>query len=122
MVTTQRKKTLLMPHAYLYLLALKTIIYCLPKIFFPQVANTNVRNIGSIAGNLMLKHTHQDFPSDIFLLLEALNADVAIRSTNGSVQTVKPEQFLATEMDKKIIFYVLMPQYGDNYKFWYVYT
>ena len=33
------------------------------------MANTSVRNVGSLAGNLMLKHAHPEFASDVFLLL-----------------------------------------------------
>ena len=66
----------------------------------------------------MLKHTHQDFPSDIFLLLEAIGAEIDIMSFNGAVETVEPQQFLATAMDKKIISRIVMPSYSDSYKFW----
>lgn len=33
---------------------------------------------GTIAGNLMIKHAHREFPSDIFLTLEALGAKLSI--------------------------------------------
>ena len=33
---------------------------------------------GSIAGNLMIKRQHKDFPSDIFTTLEAAGAEVEI--------------------------------------------
>ena len=32
--------------------------------------------MGTLAGNLMLKHAHNDFPSDVFVLLEALGANI----------------------------------------------
>jgi xanthine dehydrogenase/oxidase len=41
-----------------------------------QVANTGVRHMGTLAGNLMLKHAHNDFPSDVFVLLEAVGASI----------------------------------------------
>ena len=37
--------------------------------FFLQVANTAVRHMGTLAGNLMIKHTWNEFPSDIFVML-----------------------------------------------------
>ena len=33
---------------------------------------------GTIAGNLMIKHNHPEFPSDIFTMLEAAGATVEI--------------------------------------------
>jgi xanthine dehydrogenase/oxidase len=38
------------------------------------IANVPVRNRGTLAGNLMIKHDHNDFPSDIFLILETAGA------------------------------------------------
>ena len=42
------------------------------------VANTPVRNMASWAGNLMIKHAHREFPSDVFLLLTAARAQIAV--------------------------------------------
>ena len=42
------------------------------------VANTPVRNMASWAGNLMIKHAHREFPSDVFLLLTAARARLVI--------------------------------------------
>ena len=42
------------------------------------VANTPVRNAATWAGNLMIKHKHRDFPSDVFLLLTAAKAKLKI--------------------------------------------
>ncbi len=38
------------------------------------MANTSVRNAATLGGNLMLKHAHGQFPSDIFVLLESVGA------------------------------------------------
>lgn len=35
--------------------------------------------IGTVGGNLMIKHEHNEFPSDIFLLLETVGAQLIIR-------------------------------------------
>lgn len=35
--------------------------------------------IGTLAGNLSTKYAHKEFPSDIFLLFEAVNAQLTIR-------------------------------------------
>jgi len=33
---------------------------------------------GTLAGNLMMKHAHREFPSDIFLLLETVAAKLRV--------------------------------------------
>ena len=43
------------------------------------VANVPIRNTGTIAGNLMIKHQHHEFISDIFLILESVGATVTLR-------------------------------------------
>ncbi|GBP32435.1 Indole-3-acetaldehyde oxidase [Eumeta japonica] len=47
------------------------------------VASIPVRNIGTIGGNLALKNQHNDFPSDIFIILETVRAAVTIGDFNG---------------------------------------
>ena len=44
------------------------------------MAHPSVRNIGTIGGNLMLKHAYPDFPSDLFLLVETIGAKLIIKS------------------------------------------
>ena len=51
------------PSGYEYLAAVATHL--------KKVANVSVRNVGTIAGNLMLKRAHNAFPSDVFTLLVA---------------------------------------------------
>ena len=57
-----------------------------------KVAHPSVRNIGTIGGNLMLKHAYQDFPSDLFLLMETIGAKLIIKSP-GLVHVIT-KQFL----------------------------
>lgn len=64
-----------------------------------KVANTGVRNIGTLAGNLMLKHAHPDFASDLYTLLAAARAAAVIRSSSGIVE-VPMEAFLAENLDR----------------------
>lgn len=45
-----------------------------------KIANTPVRNRGTWAGNIMMAHDHDDFPSDVFLLFSTSNATL----TTGS--------------------------------------
>lgn len=43
-----------------------------------KVAHVAVRNIGTLAGNLSIKHQHNEFPSDIFLIFETVGAKLVI--------------------------------------------
>jgi xanthine dehydrogenase/oxidase len=43
-----------------------------------KIANIPVRNIGSWAGNLMLTHDHDNFPSDVFTTMAGVGAKVTI--------------------------------------------
>ena len=79
------------------------------EILCTQVANTNVRNVGSIAGNLMLKHAHNDFPSDIFNLLEAAGARIGVINTMSQISLYSPIEFLSADMDRKVILFISMP-------------
>ncbi|CAG9767287.1 unnamed protein product [Ceutorhynchus assimilis] len=82
------------------------------------VATVPIRNIGTIAGNLMIKHQHNDFPSDIFLLLETCNAKLTIVDTSGSSYLKTPHEFLKFDMTNKIIKEILLPKLNPlEYKF-----
>lgn len=41
-------------------------------------SNPCLFQLGTIGGNLMIKHQHNEFPSDIYLLLETVGAQVTI--------------------------------------------
>ncbi|XP_055607910.1 xanthine dehydrogenase/oxidase-like [Uranotaenia lowii] len=74
------------------------------------VANQPVRNIGTLAGNLMIKYQHPEFPSDVFLLLETVRAKLEIASENG-YETVSPQHFLKMDMNKKILIKIVLPTF-----------
>ncbi|XP_045499904.1 abscisic-aldehyde oxidase-like [Colias croceus] len=80
------------------------------------VAHIPVRNVGSIAGNLMLKQRDMGFQSDLFLLLEAIGAFITIVSAENSID-VTLQEFLSIDMRGKIITAVKIPPLSDNYKF-----
>ncbi|XP_058066835.1 uncharacterized protein LOC131216376 [Anopheles bellator] len=74
-----------------------------------EVAHPAVRNVGTIAGNLSLKHQHPEFPSDLFVLFEALGAEMTIVDANGSIYKLLPSQFLGFEMRKRIMLNITLP-------------
>ncbi|KAJ8949770.1 hypothetical protein NQ318_018999 [Aromia moschata] len=81
------------------------------------VANVPVRNIGTLAGNLMTKHDHNEFPSDIFLLLETFEAQLVIVDSAEREISISPKDFLKTDMNKRVIKSIILKQYDSTYKF-----
>jgi xanthine dehydrogenase/oxidase len=65
----------------------------------------------------MLKHAHNDFPSDVFILLEAAGADVVLKAADGTETVAKPIDWLRTSMDKKILLKFVFPPRGSDYVF-----
>lgn len=82
-----------------------------------RVANTPVRNCGTVAGNLMMKHAHNDFPSDIFLLLESVGAKLSIASSQTEISSYSPTDFLGVDMKGKVIVSISLPIRQGGYVF-----
>ncbi|CAG4933306.1 unnamed protein product [Parnassius apollo] len=80
------------------------------------VAHIPVRNLGTVAGNLMIKHEHREFPSDIFVLFETVGAKITIVNGYGIRKTVSMQEFLKENMRGKIILKVLLPPLNKDYK------
>ncbi|XP_054726022.1 xanthine dehydrogenase [Anastrepha obliqua] len=89
---------------------------------FDLIANVPVRNMGTLAGNLMMKYYHNSFPSDIFVLFEALNAQVIVQESATKEKTVTITEFLKTPIKGKVIRAFILPPYSlkryifDSYK------
>ncbi|XP_026467610.1 indole-3-acetaldehyde oxidase-like [Ctenocephalides felis] len=81
------------------------------------IANVPVRNVGTIAGNLIIKHNHREFQSDIFLLFETVGAFLKLVGTNNIETRVTLSEFLVTDMRNKIIVSVSLPQISGNFAF-----
>jgi xanthine dehydrogenase/oxidase len=64
----------------------------------------------------MLKHDHNDFPSDLFILLESVDAKVVVRNKSGEVKK-SPVEFLGLEMNKSAIVRVEIPAATPQHKF-----
>ncbi|XP_060646392.1 LOW QUALITY PROTEIN: uncharacterized protein LOC132784651 [Drosophila nasuta] len=86
------------------------------------IANVPVRNAGTLAGNLSIKHAHPEFPSDVFIVLEALDAQVIIQESADKQRTVSLAEYLKTPMQGKIIRGFVLPALSkdkvlfDSYK------
>lgn len=73
---------------------------------------------GTLAGNLSIKHAHPEFPSDVFIVLEALDARVIIQESADKQQTISLASYLKLSMDGKIIRGIVLPAYSKkNYLF-----
>lgn len=91
-----------------------------PLINYDYVRNSNlqfdvgIRQVGTLAGNLSIKHAHNEFPSDVFLLLETVGAKVNIATTDGLVRSYSLEDYLAADMRQKVILSVVLPRLPTN--------
>ncbi|XP_036344556.1 indole-3-acetaldehyde oxidase [Rhagoletis pomonella] len=89
---------------------------------FDLIANVPVRNMGTLAGNLMIKYYRKDFPSDVFIVFEALNAKISLLESAKKEKTVTIAEFLKTSMSGKVIRAIILPPYSraqyifDSYK------
>ncbi|KAK3793085.1 hypothetical protein RRG08_038590 [Elysia crispata] len=95
--------------------------------YFPRVvrhlnvlASVLVRNAGSMAGNLMIKHTNPWFPSDLFTMLEAIGAKIDIfDSKTGKTTKHTLMDFLRkVDMKLKVITAIEVPSWTskDHYR------
>ncbi|EFN85872.1 Xanthine dehydrogenase/oxidase [Harpegnathos saltator] len=81
------------------------------------IASVPVRNMGSIAGNLMIKHAHHEFPSDLFLMLETAGTQLHILDGPGRKHNLMLLDFLNTDMRHKVIYSVVLPRLSDEYEY-----
>ncbi|KAK3793082.1 hypothetical protein RRG08_038587 [Elysia crispata] len=95
--------------------------------YFPRVvrhlnvlASVLVRNAGSMAGNLMIKHAHPWFPSDLFTMLEAIGAKVDIydSKTNRITKHTLMEFLRKVDMKLKVVTAIEVPSWTsqDHYR------
>ncbi|XP_063364889.1 uncharacterized protein LOC134653456 [Cydia amplana] len=84
---------------------------------FELVAHIPVRKIGSLAGNLMLKHANPSYQSDVFLLLETVGAVVVIKQSNGKKKTLSLLDFLKYDMRGMLMVAIELPPLSSKYVF-----
>ncbi|XP_073946023.1 uncharacterized protein isoform X2 [Choristoneura fumiferana] len=84
---------------------------------FELIAHIPVRKIGSLAGNLILKHSIPSYQSDVFLLFETVGAVVIIRESNGTEKTVTLIDFLKLNMRGNLILKIVLPPLGSTHVF-----
>ncbi|XP_315654.4 uncharacterized protein LOC1276323 [Anopheles gambiae] len=74
-----------------------------------EVAHPAVRHVGTIAGNLTLKHRHPEFPSDLFVLFEAIGVEMTIASPSGAMEKLLLGQFLSYNMHRRVLLNITLP-------------
>ncbi|CRL08602.1 CLUMA_CG021290, isoform A [Clunio marinus] len=79
------------------------------------IANVPVRNNGTIAGNLMIKNKHPEFPSDMFIIFEGVGAKITVASNIGEMK-VGCKEFAKLMISKKVISTITLPKL-DSTKF-----
>lgn len=84
-----------------------------------QVAHPQVRNVGSVAGNLALVHAHPSFPSDAATILMAAGARLRLGNadTFGQEQLVSVEKFFQLSLQSVVILTILLPASSPTTKF-----
>jgi xanthine dehydrogenase/oxidase len=81
-----------------------------------KIASYAVRNQGTLAGNLMLKHAHTDFPSDVFLILATVGAVLDVIGPTGAVEEVAVADLPGHNMDRKLIARIKLPELAETPK------
>nr|XP_034833059.1 xanthine dehydrogenase/oxidase-like [Maniola hyperantus] len=84
---------------------------------FDVIAQIPVRKIGSLAGNIMLKHRNPAYQSDVFLLFEAIGANITIRDVNGIKTSYSMAYFLEINMQAKLIVSFQLPPQDPRHIF-----
>jgi xanthine dehydrogenase/oxidase len=79
-----------------------------------RIANVPVRNAGSWAGNLMLTHNNDNFPSDVYTIMEAAGATVTIATSPTDMKTYTLSDFLQVSMTTSLIVSMEIPFLKPN--------
>uniref|UniRef100_A0A1L8DXY7 Indole-3-acetaldehyde oxidase n=1 Tax=Nyssomyia neivai TaxID=330878 RepID=A0A1L8DXY7_9DIPT len=78
------------------------------------VGSPSIRNLATIGGNLMLKHKHKEFASDIFLMIEIIGGKIEIADNEVKRNILSLPEFLQTKMERKIITKIILPELNSS--------
>ncbi|KAJ8955360.1 hypothetical protein NQ318_003457 [Aromia moschata] len=70
---------------------------------------------GTLGGNLMMKNKWKNFPSDVFLFLETVGAQVIVVDINNLEHTMTLLEFLQVDMTDKILKKIVMPALDESH-------
>ncbi|EDW80734.1 uncharacterized protein Dwil_GK11684 [Drosophila willistoni] len=93
--------------------------YCLQLWqHFNLIANVPVRNNGTLAGNISIKKQHPEFPSDVFITFESLDANVLVYDSPSSQRVMSLLDYLIDTTPKLVIGGFILKAYPkDKYLF-----
>ncbi|XP_055537409.1 xanthine dehydrogenase-like [Wyeomyia smithii] len=84
--------------------------YCLELVeHINLIGSVPIRNTGTIAGNLSIKNEHKEFPSDLYLILEAIGTKITIAESMERTIIVSPEEYVNINMRNKLIVNIILP-------------
>uniref|UniRef100_H2YPE4 FAD-binding PCMH-type domain-containing protein n=1 Tax=Ciona savignyi TaxID=51511 RepID=H2YPE4_CIOSA len=79
-----------------------------------KIASVPVRNAGSWAGNMMVKHAHREFPSDVCVIMEGAGAKVnimdAVSGETATCSVFGTNSLMSLDMSKKLILSLEIPK------------
>uniref|UniRef100_K1Q8Q7 Xanthine dehydrogenase n=1 Tax=Magallana gigas TaxID=29159 RepID=K1Q8Q7_MAGGI len=78
------------------------------------ISDVATTSLASWAGNLMLKHKHPEFQSDIYTMLETVGAQLEI-AVNGESKIIPISQFLSLDMTDNIIIAMILNSIPDSH-------
>ena len=73
--------------------------------------------VGTWAGNLMLTHNNDDFPSDVYTIMEAVGAKVTIATSATASKSYSLQDFLSVAMTMGVIVSMEIPFLETNEQF-----
>ena len=84
--------------------------------YLNRIGNVSVRNVASWAGNLEMKFNHNDFASDIFTILETINANIKLVGPSVSTPPIEltASKYLQTPHKGKIIHSMIIKSFSKS--------
>ena len=73
--------------------------------------------VGTWAGNLMLTHSNDNFPSDVYTIMEAVGAKVTIATSATDSKSYSLQDFLSVAMTTSVIVSMEIPFLTTNEQF-----
>ena len=73
--------------------------------------------VGTWAGNLMLTHSNDNFPSDVYTIMEAVGAKVTIATSATDSKSYSLQDFLSVAMTTSVIVSMEIPFLATNEEF-----
>ena len=70
--------------------------------------------MGTLAGNISIKKQHSEFPSDVFLTFETLDAQVVVNMDESKQETMSLMAYLKNNTPKMVVTAFLLKSYPSD--------